>query len=177
VKRIAFAIMVVLLLVAALFTDAVTLPDWATWGLLIAGGGLIYTDVKRAHHRERLSLSMAMILLAILHLTWPEIAFATLIGLGLSQLVFTELPWSKRVYNVIASVTAAILVEWIYFALGDVDSTHSIIMTAITFDAVLALMYVPVWLRIGLKPLQILRGYLATWWIVPASAAVAALFW
>lgn len=144
-------------------------PIWLLWGALIALGNAVYTKVTHNEHTETISLMMAMILLAILNLTWPQIAAATIVGVGLGEL-FRAKAWYKKLYSVAAISLAAVVTEIVY----TFTAVDTIIAVAIIMDLLLLALYTPIWLWVAREhPRDVLVSYLNSFWVVPVSAMMA----
>jgi hypothetical protein len=144
-------------------------PLWLLWGILIGLGNAIYTTVKRNDHIETISLMMAMILLALLNLSWPDIALATIIGVGLGEL-FKHKPWYKKAYSISAITIAAVITEIVY----TYTAVDTIMVSAIIMDVLLFTFYVPIWLWVaGQTSREITDSYWTSFWTVPVSAVIA----
>ena len=171
---VAYTVGVCVVLGSLIMQGVITLPDWVLWGILIAAGNLIYTKIRHGSQTETISLTMAMILLAVLYLSWPEIALATLLGVGIGNLLLSDAEWYKRLYNTVAISGAAVGTEVIYYLSGDKDTIMSLIGAAIVFDVFLFTLLAPVWYWIGGQTLrEINRSYWKTAFIVPLSAGLA----
>lgn len=150
-----------------------TVPEWLLWSMFIASGNLIYTNVTHRRETESISLVMAFILIAIQVLGWPEIAAATILGVGFGELFLTRRRWYKKLYNTISIAIAGVFTE-IVFTYSDIGLFKTIIGTAIVFDIVLYILLVPIWLRVAKQtPAEIADSYLNTLYVIPASALIA----
>lgn len=173
-----YTIGVTIVLGGLLVSGVIFLPEWVLWGILIASGNLIYTRVRHGSETETISLTMAMILLSVLYLSWPEIALATLLGVGIGNLLLSDSAWYKRWYNTFAISIAAVGVELIYYLSGDKDSTLALIAAAILFDMFLFTLLSPIWHWIGGQSWREINVmYWRTVWIVPVSAGMALIMY
>jgi hypothetical protein len=144
-------------------------PLWALWGVLIAAGNCVYTKIKHNDEVETISLMMAMILLAIMNLSWPEIAAATLLGVTLGQMLRSK-QWYKKAYSIVAISIAAVVTEIIY----TFTPLNTVVALAVTMDLLMAVIYAPVWYRIaGESVKEIIQQYKQTFWTAPVSAVMA----
>lgn len=173
-----YTIIVAVVLGSLLVQGIITLPEWVLWGILIASGNLIYTKIRHGTESETISLTMAMILLAVLNLSWPEIALASLLGVGIGSLLLSDSPWYKRLYNTFAISAAAVGTEVLYYLAGDKDTVWALIGAAVIFDVILFSLLAPIWHYIGGQTWrQINKMYWKTSFIVPLSAGFALLMY
>lgn len=156
-----------------LLSGNIVLEEWVLWGILIASGNLIYTKVWHNNEVETISLVMTFILIAIQSLGWPQIALATIVGVGFGEVFLTKRAWYKKLYNV-GSVTIAGVLTEVAFTYSTIPLFHTIVGTAILFDVTLYLLLVPIWLRVAKQtPTEIVDSYFNTIYVIPASAALA----
>jgi hypothetical protein len=155
-----------------ILNGVLVLPTWLLWSFFIASGNLIYTTVRHNNETERMTLVMTFILIAIQSLGWPEIAVATIIGVGIGEL-FQQRAWYKKLYNTVAISIAGVITE-ILFTYGDLVVFQTIVGTSLIFDAVLYTLLVPVWLWVAKQTIrEIHESYWLTFYNVPVSAALA----
>lgn len=149
------------------------IPDWALWAMFIASGNLIYTKVWHRDEVETISLVMAFILISIQLLNWPEIAVATVLGVGIGEVFLTNREWYKKLYNIGAITLAGVATEIVY-TYANWSVFQSILGTAIVFDLVLYTLLVPIWLLVAKQTVrEIHRSYFATLYTVPLAAGLA----
>jgi hypothetical protein len=155
-----------------LMNGTLVLPVWLLWSFFIASGNLIYTTVRHNNETERMTLVMTFILIAIQSLGWPEIAIATIIGVGIGEL-FQKREWYKKLYNTVVISVAGVVTE-IMFTYSDIIVFQTIVGTAFVFDAVLYTLLVPIWLLVARQTvLEIHESYWLTFYNVPVSAMLA----
>lgn len=176
-NRLALIVLLTIMLVAGigsmLMSGTIVVPAWVLWGFFIASGNLIYTKVWHNNEVETISLVMAFTLLAIQALGWPQIAAATLLGVGLGEMFLTKKEWYKKLYNIVAITLAGVITE-IVFTYSGLSFFTTIIGTAIVFDLLLFTFLVPIWLFVAKQtPSQIHESYFDTMYVVPLSAFIA----
>lgn len=166
------AVVATALLGVLLMTGAVWLPNWLLWAMFIASGNLVSTKVTHNGETEQITLVMTFILIAIQSLGWPEIAVATVIGVGLGEL-WQKRPWYKKLYNTVAISIAGVITE-ILFTYSNFVPFETIMGSALVFDAVLYTLLVPIWLYVAKQTLlEIHESYWLTFYTVPLSAMLA----
>lgn len=166
------ALLATLLLGVLLMTGAIWLPSWLLWSMFIASGNLIYTNVTHKGETERITLVMTFILIAIQSVGWPEIAIATIVGVGIGELA-QHRAWYKKLYNTVAISIAGVITE-ILFTYSNFVPLETIVGSAFVFDAVLYTLLVPIWLYVAKQTWwEIHESYWLTFYVVPLSAILA----
>lgn len=170
---VALSLVTIIVFGIALYNEVLVVPEWMLWAGIIAAGNLVRTRVYHNEEVEEITLVMAMILLAIQSIGWPEIAIATIVGVGVGE-AFRNRPWYKKVYNTLAIGTAGVVTEIVY-TYSNIAAMQTIIGTAILFDLLLYTFLVPIWLIVAKQTIwEIQESYWTTFYVVPVSAVIAA---
>lgn len=163
-KRLAVIVGLMLFLITTLgvlsIVGILVLPLWLYWAGLIAAGACVYTEIQHKGQSERFSLTMAMILLALNNLSWPQIGLATMVGVLLGQMVLSQgVLWYKRLYSAAAISLAGVVAEVFYTNVH--HSLWTFIAAAIIFDVLTYLFYMPIWVFVAK---QSVRDALTSYW-------------